>query len=237
MGGFCSDGVPDGVPGDPELVVQGRDRGIEPLQRVGRPVGGSGGEFRPRPGQRVFFTECCFWAVRVRAAPNTFGPQQPHRLAETGNVMEPDLAASVADRDDAAVRATGEVHTGFDAQYEASPGCRDGADVDALDTEQRIRAHAPAASRTRHRVIHVRVSFWFWLLGRYQFKEALTSLLPHHAAPQNTYAIAPSSDCASMLICEGPDLSSTESLTKTILHSATFREAGPRQRISRARNP
>ncbi len=118
--------------------------------------------------------------------------------------MEPDLAASVADRDDAAVRATGEVHTGFDAQHEASPGCRDGADVDALDTEQRIRAHAPAASRTRHRVIHVRVSFWFWLLGRYQFKEALTSFLPHHAAPQNTYAMAPSSDCASMLICEGP---------------------------------
>jgi hypothetical protein len=58
--------------------------------------------------------------------------------------------------------------------------------VDALDTEQRIRAHAPAASRTRHRVIHVRVSFRFWLLGRYQFKEALTSLLPHHAAPRRT---------------------------------------------------
>lgn len=31
-------------------------------------------------------------------------------------------------------------------------------------------ASAPAAMGTRHRVIHVSVSFWFWLLGRYQFK-------------------------------------------------------------------
>jgi hypothetical protein len=45
-------------------------------------------------------------------------------------------------------------------------GCRDGADVDALDTEQRVRARAPTATGTRHRDILVRV-FWVlvaWLL-------------------------------------------------------------------------
>jgi hypothetical protein len=54
--------------------------------------------------------------------------------------------------------------------------------VDALDTEQRIRACTPAATGTRHRAIHVRVSFGVGLLRRYQFKEALTSFPPHHAA-------------------------------------------------------
>jgi hypothetical protein len=59
--------------------------------------------------------------------------------------------------------------------------------VDALDTEQRIRARAPPATGTRHRVIHVRVSFGVGLLGRYQCKEALTPFPPHHAAsPRST---------------------------------------------------
>ena len=99
--------------------------------------------------------------------------------------MEPNPPASVAYGNDPAVRATGDIFPGLNAQNQAGPGCRDGADVDALDTEQSIRARAPPVVGTRHRVIHVRVSFWFWLLGRYQFKEALTSFLPHHAAPKN----------------------------------------------------
>jgi hypothetical protein len=69
--------------------------------------------------------------------------------------MKPDLAASVADRDDATGRAAAEGFAGFGVQNQAVRGCRDGADVDALDTEQRIRARAPAATGTRHRVIHV----------------------------------------------------------------------------------
>ncbi|MDN4646520.1 hypothetical protein QCD75_21420 [Arthrobacter sp. PsM3] len=69
--------------------------------------------------------------------------------------MEQDLAASVADRNDAAIRAASDVVPGFDAQNQGGRGCRDSADVDALDTEQRIRARAPAATGTRHRVIHV----------------------------------------------------------------------------------
>ena len=97
--------------------------------------------------------------------------------------MEPDLPASVPDRDDTAVGAAGDVFAGFDAQNQSGRGCRDGADVDAFDTEQRVRARAPAAIGTRHRVSHVRVSFGYWLLGRYQFKEALTSFPLHHAAP------------------------------------------------------
>jgi hypothetical protein len=32
------------------------------------------------------------------------------------------------------------------------------------------------------------------LLGRYQFKEALTSFLLHHAAPETAYPAAPASD-------------------------------------------
>lgn len=47
----------------------------------------------------------------------------------------------------AAVRATGEVLVGLDAQNEASLAGGDGADVNALDTELRIRARAPAAMR------------------------------------------------------------------------------------------
>src|SRR6185437_14701878 len=79
---------------------------------------------------------------------------------------------------------------GFDAQNQSGRGCRDGADVDALDTEQRVRARAPAAIGTRHRVIHVRLSFGYWLLGRYQFNEALTSFPPHHAAPATAHPAA-----------------------------------------------
>ncbi|MCU1635536.1 MAG: hypothetical protein JWQ68_775 [Cryobacterium sp.] len=66
--------------------------------------------------------------------------------------------------------------------------------MDALDTEQRICAGAPAPTGTRHRVIHVRVSFWVWLLGRYQFKEALTSFPPHHAATKGPSPAAAFSD-------------------------------------------
>lgn len=96
--------------------------------------------------------------------------------------MEADLAAAVPDSDDAAVRATREVLAGLDVQKQAGPGSDDGTDVDALDTEQQIRARAPAPSRTRHGVIHVRVSLRIGLLDRYQFKEALASFPPHHAA-------------------------------------------------------
>ena len=184
--GFCLDGGPGCVPGDAELVGQGRDRGIEMLQRVRRPGRSAGSEFRPRSGQRMILGECRSRAARVRAAPDTFGPQQPHRPPEAGDVMEPDLPASVPDRDDAALRAAGDVLPGFDVQNQSGRGCRDGADVDALDTEQRVRTSAPAAIGTRHRVIHVRVSFGYWLLGRYQFKEALTlscRTTPHRQPP------------------------------------------------------
>lgn len=62
--------------------------------------------------------------------------------------MEPGLAAAVA-YDDAALRATADGFAGFDAQKQAGPGRRDGADVDAFDTEQRILSllphHAAAA--------------------------------------------------------------------------------------------
>jgi hypothetical protein len=41
------------------------------------------------------------------------------------------------------------------------------------------------------------------LLGRYQFKEALTSFQPHHAAPRRA---AESQTALTMLICEEPHM-------------------------------
>jgi hypothetical protein len=117
--------------------------------------------------------------------------------------MKPDPPAAVADGDDTAVRTTREVIAGLDTQNQAPSGRRDGADMDALDTEQRIRPRAPPAIGTRHRVSHVRVSFGYWLLGRYQFKEALTSFPPHHAAPKAASPAA-SQPVLTTLNCEGP---------------------------------
>ncbi|WP_427172296.1 hypothetical protein [Arthrobacter sp. 92] len=119
--GLCPDPVPDRVPGDANLVGQSGNRGVEALQSVGRTGHGAGGEFCPWPGQRVLLGERCPVAVRVRATPDTLGLQQPHRPAETRNVMEPDLASAVPDRNDAAIRTTREVATGFDAQEQAGP--------------------------------------------------------------------------------------------------------------------
>lgn len=56
------------------------------LQAVGRPCDGPGSEFRPGPGQLMLFSECGSRAARVRASPDTLGPQQPHRPAKTRDV-------------------------------------------------------------------------------------------------------------------------------------------------------
>jgi hypothetical protein len=186
------------------VVGQGRDGGVEVLQRVRRPGRSAGSEFRPRTGQCMILGECRPRAVPVRAAPNTLGPQQHHGLAETRDVMKPNPPAAMAHGNDAAVRTTGDVLAGLDAQDQAPSGRRDRADVNALDTEQRVRAGAPPAIGTRHRVIHVGVSLVIGLLGRYQFKEALASFLPHHAAAQAAATTASASDRLTMLICEGP---------------------------------
>jgi hypothetical protein len=54
--------------------------------------------------------------------------------------MEPDRPTAMAHGNDTAVRTTGDVFPGLDAQSQAGPGRRDRADVDAFDTEQRVRA-------------------------------------------------------------------------------------------------
>lgn len=123
-GGLCLDRIPDGEPGDAELMSQGRDRDVETLQRVGRPPNGTGGKFRPCPGQRVLLRERGPRAVQVLAAPDPLGPQQPHRPAETRYVVQGDLAAAVADCDKAAVRATAESSAGLDTQNQIARGCR-----------------------------------------------------------------------------------------------------------------
>jgi hypothetical protein len=52
----------------------------------------------------------------------------------------------------------------------------------------------------------VRVSFGIGLLGRYQFKEALTSFPPHHAAPNPAARRRYTQTGLTTLICEGPDI-------------------------------
>lgn len=91
------------VPGDAKLMGQGRDRSVETLQRISRRRRRPGGQLRSRPCQWVRLRERGPRAVRVRAA-DTLGPEQPHGPPETGNVVESDLAASGADRNDTAVR-------------------------------------------------------------------------------------------------------------------------------------
>jgi hypothetical protein len=156
---FCLDGVPDGVPGDAELVGQRRDRGVKTLERVRRPVHRTGGQFRPGTGQRMHFGERGPRAVRIRAPPHALGPQKPHRPAETGNVMQTHVPAAVTGRDHAALRAAAEALTGFHAQQQARSGRRDRTDVDALDTKKRISPLAPATARTGSSIGHIRVSF------------------------------------------------------------------------------
>jgi hypothetical protein len=95
------------------LVGQGGHRGVEPLESVGSPGHRPGREFRLGSCQRVLFDERGPRTAEVRAPSQTFGPQKPHRAAETGNLMEPDMPAAVADRNDTAVRVASHILTGF----------------------------------------------------------------------------------------------------------------------------
>lgn len=49
----------------------------------------------------------------VRATPESLGPEQAHWAAGTGNVVEADEPAAMADRDDTAIRASRDVFPGF----------------------------------------------------------------------------------------------------------------------------
>ena len=189
-GGLCLDRVPGGVPGHAELVGQGRDRGVEMLQAVGRPRHGPGGEFCPGPRQLVLFGERGSRAVRVRAAPHTLGPQQPHRTAEALGVMEPDLPAAVSDRDDAAVRTAANSFGCLDVQNQAGPGRRDRAGgIPSTPRSASARSHQRPPGQEV--ALGISGSLFIWKLGRYQFKEALASFLPHHAATSSGHAPAP----------------------------------------------
>ncbi|MCX8452789.1 MULTISPECIES: hypothetical protein [Micrococcaceae] len=63
--------------------------------------------------------------------------------------METNRPAAVPDRDDAAARTATEGFTGFDVQNQAVGGCCDGVDVEALDTEQRIRRACTSGHRNK----------------------------------------------------------------------------------------
>jgi hypothetical protein len=115
----------------PQSCPQGVESGSDDQTR---------GQFRSRPCQRVRLGEGGPPTARVRAAPDTLRSEPPHGPAETGNVVEPDLTASMAHRNDTAARATGKIITGLDVQNQALRGCRNGTDVEPCHTEQRIGA-------------------------------------------------------------------------------------------------
>lgn len=98
--------------------------------------------------------------------------------------MQPDLPAPLADRNDATVRATGKTLTGLDVQNQACRGRGDGRTwMPSTPSSASARVHHRPPERDKE-LFHVRVSFGYWLLGRYQFKETLTSFPPHSAAPK-----------------------------------------------------
>jgi len=99
--------------------------------------------------------------------------------------MEPDLPAPVAHRDDAAVRATGKIPH---LSRRAEPGLtrllwRHGR---GCPRHRAARRRACTSGHGNKTWSHVRVSSGAWLLGRYQFKEVLTSFPAHHAAPETS---------------------------------------------------
>jgi hypothetical protein len=71
------------------------------------------------------------------------------------------MPAAVANRNDTALEAASHILTGSNTQQEAGTGCRDGVDVDALDTEQAIRPLTPAPARAGSSIRQIRVSFDF----------------------------------------------------------------------------
>ena len=79
--GLSPDSVPDGVPGNPELVGEGRDGGVEPGQRVGGADHGTGGQFRPRSGQFMVLCERGSWTVRARFAHNSRTGRPKHGMS------------------------------------------------------------------------------------------------------------------------------------------------------------
>lgn len=139
-------------------MAQRGDAGVEPLKDVGRPADCAGGQFRFGLGQRVGLGERSCRAVRLWAAPDTLGPDEADGFPESGNIMQADPPAAVADSHDSAGRAAVQDLVGFNVQQQAVAGADNGGEVDAVDIEEGVRAGTPVPVRAGSTMEHVRVS-------------------------------------------------------------------------------
>jgi hypothetical protein len=157
-GGFHRDSVPECVPGNAELVGQSlipRFRNNAARQSATRlPLAAS---FARVQGSRMLHGEDCPGQSPSARCQTPLGGSAAAPATKTGNEMDPDMAASVADGDDSGAGNRRGPHR-LRCQNEADLGCGDGADVDALDTEKRIRPHAPTDRGTRRSVGQARIS-------------------------------------------------------------------------------
>jgi len=78
------DGVPDGVPGDPEHIRQGRDGDVVGAQLSHRPSDRPGGELAPRCGQLVNLAERRDLAGVLKAPVASLAPHHPNRHSGAG---------------------------------------------------------------------------------------------------------------------------------------------------------
>ena len=99
-----SDGVPDGVPGDPEHLGQGRDRDVVAAQLRHRPSNRAGGELGPRCRQLVDLTEGRHLARRLMAAVAAFAPDHPHGHPGARQVVQQHRHPAMADGEHPASR-------------------------------------------------------------------------------------------------------------------------------------
>lgn len=187
-GGLRLDGTPGGMPGNAELVGQGGDRGVENAAAHRSPTGGPGGEFCPLSGQRALLCERRSGAVRVRALPDTLGPQQPHETAETRDVMarrtcrRPWPAATTPHSGQPVAVSPVSTHK----TRPAPTAVTELTWMPAIPSSASIRSHQRPPEHDRE--LFRSGSLLLWLLGSYQFKEALASFLRttpqlHEATP------------------------------------------------------
>lgn len=73
--------------------------------------------------------------------------------------MEPDLPASVADRDNTTRGTASKDLIGFNMEAQTGGTLIDGSDMQARDTQDGIGAGAPRTTWQGSRISHVRVSF------------------------------------------------------------------------------
>lgn len=173
-----ADRGPRGMPGDTELVRQRRHGRVRVCEGVGGPPCRPSRQFGTRWSQFMILAERGGRARRVGAAPQAFGPDQPYRSPETGDVVQPHEPATVPDRDDPTRPAPLQYRVSLDTEGQDTTRLGDRRDMHALDAEQRIGTRAPRLGRAERSITHVRVSS-ARVASTLPIQEALTPSRPH----------------------------------------------------------